>query len=140
MPNTSVSAAAEGVPSETFAENRIWELAREISTLLDRVPRQQFVLIHAASKPMRHHITMGREDNDKLIPKIGARVDGLHSLLLAGVDQLGLARSALELVSNALDSMGNDEGINSIQYGVSQIRKELNEAMETIEQGRRQLT
>lgn len=126
MPNTSVPAAAEGVPTETVTENRIWELAREISTLLDRVPGQDLVTIHAASKPMRHHIAI-------------ARVDSVHSLLLAGVDQLGIARSALELTSHALDSMGDDEGINALQYGVSRTRRELSEALETIERSRRQL-
>lgn len=139
MPNTTVPAAAEGVPTETVAENRIWELAREISTLLDRVPSQDLVTIHAASMARRNHIAIGRQENDNVGSKVGARGNNVPSLLLAGLDQLGMARSALSLVSYALDSMGNDEGIEAVQYGVSRTCKELNEALETIERGRQQL-
>lgn len=49
MPNTTVPAAAEGVPSDVHVRNRLRELALEISSLLDRVPLAASLSINPAS-------------------------------------------------------------------------------------------
>lgn len=49
MPNITVQAAAEGVPSEVHVRNRIRELAYEISALMDRVPLAAMLTVNPAS-------------------------------------------------------------------------------------------
>lgn len=51
MPNTTVPAAAEGVPADIHIRNRVRELAYEISSLLDRVPLAAALNINPASSP-----------------------------------------------------------------------------------------
>ena len=61
----------------------------------------------------------------------------IQTLLLEGIDQLCTTRCAIDLVWDAMDGMGSDRQANAIHYGVSQIRKELITALETIEAAHR---
>lgn len=213
MPNTTVQAAAEGMPpSEVLAYNRIRELAHEISGLLDRVSRTDFVTILAASRPGSSHVNIGFDMDAEPLPgsipelyelfrkqrelaetadlsnrlqnaaeerreviagsirlqkpatvaeyamKVIAYLDdvevpidemineakslivdkpkGLTSLLIGAEDKIDSARASIELVSCALDSMSQTEEINALQYGVSQIQKEVSLAKDGIKAAR----
>ncbi|WP_105437686.1 hypothetical protein [Neorhizobium sp. T25_13] len=131
MPNTTVPAAAEGVPTEAIIEKRIAELAREIGSLLDQVPKKGQLVIYAAS--------MGQKPRYEF--EISLEGPALSSALLEGVDKLGAARGFAELVDLALEGLSADpdlvQAVNALQYGLSGIHREISAAAGSIERARR---
>ncbi|MGO6665141.1 hypothetical protein [Rhizobium ruizarguesonis] len=132
MPNKSVPAAAEGVlPSEIIAENRIMELSREISSLLDRAPGREYVHVVAASLPCHHHITIGGGDDETEIRAAKEEAAAAAWNLTCLQDRLGHVRSMVSLIEYALEGMGigNDE-VNALQTGVSKVYDDVTEAVD----------
>ncbi len=131
MPNTTVPAAAEGVPTDPILYNRIRELMKELATLLDRTRSgaASFATVHAASSGRANIIGFDLD------------LDGpsLSTLLIRGEDDLNEASSFVDLVHCALEGMDPDRDINALQYGVREIRKALGRAHEAIEAARDQI-
>lgn len=76
MPNPSVPAAAEGVPAEVHARNRITELGFEISSLLDRVPMAAMLYVYPASSTYESKVWLSEH--------VGRGEEGVRSVALAG--------------------------------------------------------
>lgn len=131
MPNIPVPAPAEGVPTDAIVRNRLRELMKEISVLLDRTSSgaSSFVTIHAASSGRASTIGFDLDPAD----------EPLSSLLIKSEDQLGEAESFIDLVAYAMEGMAGDREINALQYGIAQVRKSVNLAHETIERARSQI-
>ncbi|MBY5838059.1 hypothetical protein J3P71_17660 [Rhizobium leguminosarum] len=132
MSNATAPAAAEGLlPSEIIAENRIMELSREISSLLDRAPRREYVHILAASLPSHQHITIGGSDDETEIRAAKEEAAAAAWNLTCLQDRLGHVRSMVSLIEYALEGMGlgNDE-VNALQTGVSKVYDDVTEAVD----------
>lgn len=129
MPNTSIPAAAEGM-TEIHVENRIAELAKEISLLMDRSNQPATLMIFQAST----HLEPRYEAN------IGVGQSGLSSALIAGIDSLDASRSIIDLINYALDSMSGDKNlrteVNALQFGISGLDKYLTSAKADFEKAR----
>ncbi|WP_105435694.1 hypothetical protein [Neorhizobium tomejilense] len=131
MPNTTVPAAAEGVPTEAIIEKRISELVNEISELLDQYPRADFVTIAGRSTKQR--------------PLFGAKVDGgavwdippsAISGILSVQDLLSETADIARLVNMALDSIIIDEEVKAIIAGMYAIEKRIGLAMDGLEKAK----
>lgn len=133
MPDTNVQGAAEGMPTEFLSVNRILELAREISGLLDRVPGRDFVLIWGASQERPHHVIMGGVDGDDFKPEVGIRVHPPLGDFIRAQDKIDQAVRFSRLVFNAIESMELDNDIKAISAGVYEIEKHLSQAQELLE-------
>ena len=129
MPNTSIPAAAEGM-SEIHVEKRIADLAKEISQLLDRVAQPATLMIFPASTRLEHRF----ETN------ICVGQSALSSALIEGVDNIDAARSIVDLINYALESMSGDENLrteaNALQFGMNGLGKHLNSAKAEFEKAR----
>ncbi len=129
MPNTSIPAAAEGMP-EIHVEKRIAELAKEISQLMDRNLKPATLMIFKAST--------------RLEPKYETNIcvgqSALSSALIEGVDNIDAARSIVDLMNYALESMSGDENLrteaNALQFGMTGLGKHLNSAKAELEKAR----
>lgn len=129
MPNTSIPAAAEGM-SEIHAEKRIAELANEISQLLDRTAQPATLIIFPAST--------------RLEPRYEANIfvgqSALSSALIEGVNNIDAARSIVDLMNYALESMSGDENLrteaNALQFGMNGLGKHLAAAKTDVEKAR----
>src|SRR4051812_47155397 len=125
MPNTTVPAAAEGVPKDAILYNRIRELMKELAALLDRTRSgaSSFATIHAASSGRASVVGF---DLDLLEPSLSA-------LLARGQDELNEAISFTDLLNCALEGMRADRENNALQYGVREIRRAMGRAHEALE-------
>lgn len=56
----------------------------------------------------------------------------LNTLLIDVEDELGKARSLIDLISFALDGMGSNPEINALHFGVEQARNQVNRALEML--------
>ena len=129
MPNTSIPATAEGMP-EIHAEKRIAELANEISQLLDRTAQPAPLIIFPAST--------------RLEPRYEANISvgqsALSSALIEGVDNIDAARSIVDLMNYALESMSGDENLrteaNALQFGMNGLGTHLTAAKAEVEKAR----
>ncbi len=125
MPNTSIPATAEGM-SEIHAEKRIAELANEISQLLDRTTQPATLIVFPASTRFETNICVGQS--------------ALSSALIEGVDNIDAARSIVDLMNYALESMSGDENLrteaNALQFGMNGLGKHLNSAKAEFEKAR----
>ncbi|MBY3059433.1 hypothetical protein HF263_25685 [Rhizobium leguminosarum] len=141
MSNATAPAAAEGLlPSEIIAENRIMELSREISSLLDRAPRREYVHIVAASLPSHHHITFGGRDDETEIRAAKEEAAAAAWNLTCLQDRLGHVRSMVSLIEYALEGMGlgNDDQVNALQTGMSKVYDDVTEAVDFLKSVRGQ--
>lgn len=129
MPNTSISAAAEGM-SEIHVEKRIAELAEDISLLLDRTAQPANLIVFPASTRFEPRF----ETN------ICVGQSALSSALIEGVDNIDAARSIVDLMNYALESMSGDESLrteaNALQFGMNGLLKHLNSAKAEFEKAR----
>lgn len=130
-PIASTPAAAEAMPT-VFAENRILELAREISDLLEKAPGRDFVLIQKASSAQQHRIIMGGMDGDDFKPEVGIRFRPSLSKFLDAQDRVGEALDFTRLVSNAIDSLQLGDDMKAISAGVYETEKRLCSAKELL--------
>ncbi len=116
--------------SEIHAEKRIAELAEEISLLLDRTAQPEALIIFPAST--------------RLEPRYEANISvgqsALSSALIEGVDNIDAARSIVDLMNYALESMSGDENLrteaNALQFGMNGLGKHLNSAKAEVEKAR----
>ncbi|NTB98329.1 hypothetical protein G6M84_17780 [Agrobacterium tumefaciens] len=129
MPNTSIPAAAEGM-SEIHVEKRIAELAKEMSQLLDRSTQSATLMIFPASTDIEPRF----ETN------IYVGQSALSSALIEGVDNIDAARSIVDLINYALESMSGDENLrteaNALQFGMNGLGKHLSAAKVELEKAR----
>ena len=129
MPNTSIPATAEGM-SEIHVEKRIAELASEISKLMDRTTNPATLMIFQASTRLEPRY----ETN------IAFGQSALASALIEGVDNLEAARSIVDLINYALESMCGDENLrteaNALQFGMNGLGKHLIAAKAEFEKAR----
>ncbi|MBY5879827.1 hypothetical protein HFN46_11730 [Rhizobium leguminosarum] len=140
MSNATAPAAAEGLlPSEIIAENRIMELSREISSLLDRAPRREYVHIVAASLPSQSHVTIGGRDDEAEISAAKEEAAAAAWNLTCLQDRLGHVRSMVSLIEYALEGigLGNDE-VNALQTGMSKVYDDVTEAVDFLKSVRGQ--
>lgn len=129
MPSTSIPAAAEGM-SEIHVEKRIAELAKEIALLLDRTAQPAPLIVFPAST--------------RLEPRFETNIcvgqSALSSALIEGVDNIDAARSIVDLINYALESMSGDESLrteaNALQFGMNGLGKHLNSAKAEFEKAR----
>ncbi|MDR6589550.1 hypothetical protein [Agrobacterium tumefaciens] len=129
MLNTSIQAAGEGL-TDTHVEKRIAELAKEISQLLDRTTQQATLMIFPAST----HFEPRFETN------IYVGQSALSSALIEGIDNVDAARSIVDLINYALESMSGDENLrteaNALQFGMNGLGKHLTAAKSEFEKAR----
>ncbi|OBZ96727.1 hypothetical protein ADU59_03005 [Pararhizobium polonicum] len=146
MPNASVPAAAEGVPSEIHARNRIRELAYEISSLLDRVPLAAMLTINPAGSN-NHPVFLCEyvdEDAAKRRPVPIGEAKGVNneaiSVIMEAEDVFSEAADIAHLVFLAIQSIRMDEenralsaGVYDIEHRLERGRKMLQEARELLQ-------
>lgn len=129
MPSTSIPAAAEGM-SEIHVEKRIAKLAKEIAQLLDRTTQPATLMIFPASTRFEPRF----ETN------IYVGQSALSSALIEGVDNIDAARSIVDLMNYALESMSGDENLrteaNALQFGMNGLEKHLTAAKTEVEKAR----
>lgn len=130
MPNASIPAAAEGM-TEFHVEKRIADLAEEISLLLDRRTAQPATLMIF---PASTHFEPQYETN------IYVGQSALSSALIEGVDNIDAARSIVDLMNYALESMSGDENLrteaNALQFGMNGLGTHLTAAKAELEKAR----
>ncbi|MDQ1198814.1 hypothetical protein [Agrobacterium sp. SORGH_AS 787] len=133
MSNITVPATAEGM-SEIHIENRITELASEISKLMERTTQPATLIIFQASTGLK----------PRYEASVGVGESRLSSALTDGVDNLDAARSILDLLNFALDAMSGDANlrteVNALQFGMNGLGKHLSEAKAEIEKARSLVT
>ncbi len=129
MPNASIPAAAEGM-SEINVEKRIAELAQEISLLLDRTAQPATLMIFPASTRL----------DPRFETNICVGQSALSSALIEGVDNIDAARSIVDLLNYALESISGDENLrteaNALQFGMNGLGKHLTAAKTEVEKAR----
>lgn len=129
MPSAHVAATAEGM-TEIHIENRIAELSAEISQLMDKGGKPFALIVFQASTRMKP-----KYENRMLVGK-----SSFSSVIIDGVDELDHARSFVDLVNFALDSLSGDDGmrteIKALQEGMSAVGKHLEAARASIEDAR----
>ncbi|EGL66504.1 hypothetical protein AGRO_0749 [Agrobacterium sp. ATCC 31749] len=129
MLNTSIPATAEGM-SEIHVEKRIAELGKEISHLLDRKAQPATLMVFPASTRFEP-----RFETDICVGQ-----SALSSALIKGADNIDAARSIVDLMNYALESMSGDENLrteaNALQFGMNSLGKHLNSAKAEFEKAR----
>ncbi len=158
MPNTSVTAAAEGVPTikDLFAawkkqhslvnSTPLPERALDVaSDQLGEVANQILALQAETTADFAMKLIAGTDNGAALVP--GELIDEAHALLTAKPhralstslidlqDQLGLLRSQIALVDYALEGMGGiePEQLNALQIGMSDICDRVMKAAQFLE-------
>ena len=134
MPNQSVPAAAEGLPTVFIKENRIVELSRQISELLDDLPGRDFVTIFAASNSLQHRVIIGATEGEEFKPEVGIShaLPAARSLSRSQKSHVIDARDALSeaidlcmLTGMGVDFIQRFAELNAVGAGVIEVQKRL---------------